>query len=549
MEAPATLDRTIDREAQLLDLERRDCEESLYDFLKSAWRYMDPSPWRDGWHISAIAEHLQAVVDGDITRLIINVPPRHCKSLLTAVAFPAWCWAQPLKSHTSGPGVPFLYASYADKLSLRDSVKCRRLIESVWYQRLWGERFKLMIDQNTKHRFTTDHGGERLITSIGAGITGEGGNIIVIDDPNAANEVLSEATIQSTIDWWTTAMPTRINDSRLSAFVIIQQRLAENDLTGHIQETESEDWVQLILPGRYEPERAAVTTIGWKDPRSIPGELLWPEKFDEHAIKRLEKRMGPYVFAGQIQQRPEPAGGGIIKRDWWQLWTGKKFPPMDFTLACLDTAYTEDEMNDPSGLLVLGIFSSDELSKYKDETKSRMVRAFGADGQQTYTMHEYSEGSPKAMCMHAWDDRLELHQLVVKVADTCIAMGVNILLIENKASGISVAQEIRRLYANERFSVQLFDPKSQDKAARLYSVQHLFAERLVWGPDRPWMDRVITQVGQFPKGKNDEYVDLISMGLRKLREWGLLCREVEHRADQEARVIYPRGQDQPLYPA
>src|ERR1700690_3846064 len=136
MEAPAVLDRTLDKDAQLLDIGRADAEESLYDFLKAAWRYMDPSPWKDGWHISAIAEHLQAVVDGQITRLIINVPPRSGKSLLTAVAFPAWVWAQQKISHTSGPSVPLLYASYADKLSLRDSVKCRRLIKSPWYQKL-----------------------------------------------------------------------------------------------------------------------------------------------------------------------------------------------------------------------------------------------------------------------------------------------------------------------------------------------------------------------------------------------------------------------------
>src|SRR5580700_11158259 len=141
--------RSIDPKAQFLDLDRADFEESLYEFLKAAWRYIDPSPWKDGWHIDAIAEHLQGVVDGQIKRLIINVPPRHCKSLLTSVAFPAWTWAQPLHSPTSGPGVPFLFASYNDKLSLRDSVKCRRLLESPWYQDRWGSRFSLSSDQNT----------------------------------------------------------------------------------------------------------------------------------------------------------------------------------------------------------------------------------------------------------------------------------------------------------------------------------------------------------------------------------------------------------------
>lgn len=543
---PQQIDKSIDRDFQLQELERADCEESLYDFLKTAWRYIDPSPWRDGWHIDAIAEHLQAIVDGQITRLIINVPPRHCKSILTAVAFPAWCWAQQKKSHTSGPGVPFLYASYADKLSLRDSVKCRRLIESVWYQRLWGDRFKLMVDQNTKHRFTNDQGGERLITSIGAGVTGEGGNIIVIDDPNAANEVISEANVETTLDWWRTVMPTRINDAMFSAFVIIQQRLAENDLTGYIQDNEGDGWTQLILPGRYEPERSYISTIGWKDPRAVPGELLWPQKFDDAALNRLEKTMGPWIFAGQIQQRPEPKGGGIIKREWWRVWEAKVYPRMDFVLACLDTAYTEDTMNDPSGMIVWGIFSN-----LKTDNATLMVDP--ATNKQIYIDRTNADSqSPKAFLMYCWDERLELHDLITKVVKTCRLFQVDMLLIENKASGISVAQEIRRLFSEEPYSVQLFDPKSQDKTARLYSIQHLFAEGLVFAPVKEWSEKAIIQVGSFggkPGPKHDEYVDLTSMGLRKVREMGLLAREVEYKAERDALMVYPKAQSMvPLYP-
>lgn len=531
----------IDREAQLLDIDRINCEESLYVFLKSAWKYIDPAQWMDSWAVEAICEHLQAVVDGQIKRLIINCPPRIGKSNTVSVAFPAWTWAQPDQTPTSGPGVPFLYASYADKLSLRDSVKCRRLIESPWYKKRWGDRFQLTTDQNTKSRFTNDKAGDRLITSIGAGVTGEGGNIICIDDPNAANDVESEATTQTTIDWWTTAMPTRLNNAEKGAFVIIQQRLGEDDLTGHILEHESEGWVHLCLPARFEPERSFHTVLGWKDPRTEPGELLWPERFSESYLKRLEVTMGPFTFAGQMQQRPEPKGGGIIKRDWWKLWEPDSYPPMDFVLGCLDTAYTEDTMNDASGMIVWGIFSGD--------AKARTTQISGPDGELLRHDSTNSEFAPQVMCMYAWDMHLELHELVVKVAQTCTRMKVDLLLIENKASGISVAQEIRRLYWRERFGVELFDPKSQDKTARLYSVQHLFAEGIIHGPERPWMDRVITQVGQFPKGKRDEFVDLTSMGLRKLRDMGLLIRQPEREAENEERKVYPGRQNEPLYPA
>jgi hypothetical protein len=277
----------VNAEAQLRELDRVECEDSLYMFLTNAWRFLDSSPWKDGWPIEAVAEHLQAVVDGDIRRLIINIPPRMGKSSITSVALPAWTWAQSQRSPTSGPGVQFLHASYANQLSLRDSVKCRRLIESPWYQSHWGERFKLNSDQNTKSRFSNDKGGERLITSIGAAVTGEGGSIIVVDDPNAANEAFSEASVQATIDWWDGTMSTRLNDPKTGAYIIIQQRLAEDDLTGHVLSKDVGEWTHLCLPMRYEPERSFVSTIGWQDPRTEPGELLWPERFGENEVKAL----------------------------------------------------------------------------------------------------------------------------------------------------------------------------------------------------------------------------------------------------------------------
>jgi hypothetical protein len=164
-----------------------------------------------------------------------------------------------------------LHASYAQSLSLRDSTKCRRLIESPWYQNLWGNRFQLMADQNTKTRFDNNQGGSRLSTSVGSSLTGEGGNIIVVDDPNAAQEAFSEATIASTIEWWDGALSTRLNNAKTGAFVVIQQRLGEEDLTGHILSKDHGEWTHLCLPLRYEPERSFHTVIRLEDPRVEAG--------------------------------------------------------------------------------------------------------------------------------------------------------------------------------------------------------------------------------------------------------------------------------------
>lgn len=462
------------------------------------------------------------------------------KSSMCSVALPAWTWAQQERTATSGPSAQFLHASYAFNLSMRDSVKCRRLIASPWYQHYWGDRFALNGDQNTKQRFGNDHGGERLITSIGGAATGEGGAIIVIDDPNAANEAFSEATIQTTIDWWDQTMSTRLNDMKTGAFIVIQQRLAEDDLTGHILEKDDGEWTHLVLPMHYEPDRSFHTAIGWKDPRTEPGELLWPDRIGPTEVKSLERSLGPFAAAGQLEQRPEPAGGGIIKRDWWLSWEEPAYPPMDFILASLDTAYTEKTENDFSALTVWGVFTSDSIASPR--------RILDHNGRPMDSGRSFTDPAPKVMMMSAWQERLPIHDLVQKVMKTCKNLKVDRLVIENKAAGISVAQEIRRLQAHEDYAVQLHDPKSTDKLSRLYSVQHLFAEGMVHTPDRSWADMVISQVALFPHGKHDDLVDTVSMALRHLRDLGLLIRAPERLAEIEEAKRYVKAPE-PLYPA
>jgi len=518
-----------------------DAEESLYVFLRNAWKYIDPAPFTEGWPLEAISEHLQAVCDGEIRRLIINIPPRSAKSSLCSVAFPAWVWAQRYDSPTSGPGVPFMHASYSLQLSLRDSGRCRRLIESPWYQGLWGHRVELLGDQNTKSRFANTAGGERLITSISGTTTGEGGSIILIDDPNSAKEAYSEASIQEVLEWWDGTMSNRLNDPKTGAYIVIQQRLAEEDLTGHLLSKNIGDWTHLVLPMRYEADRSFVTTIGWKDPRTEEGELLWPERFGENEVTNLEREMGPLKAAGQLQQRPEIKGGGVIPRDTWQLWEDDAYPPMDFIVASLDTAYTLKQENDYSALTVWGVFSGDVKAQASNSYAS-------ARGRAQMEERTYIEGTPKAMLMNAWQERLPLHELVKKTAETCRRMKVDKLLIENKAAGISVAQELRRLFGHEPWGVQLVDPRTQDKRARLISVQHLFYEQMIYAPDRSWADLVITQTANFPTAKNDDLVDTLSQGLSHLRTIGLLQRAPERLAEIDDGRVHHGGGDVPLYP-
>jgi predicted phage terminase large subunit-like protein len=160
----------------------------------------------------------------------------------------------------------------------------------------------------------------------------------------------------------------------------------------------------------------------------------------------------------------------------------------------------------------------------------------------------YDEGSPKVMLMYAWQKRLEFHDLVEKAADTCRKMKVDTLMIENKAAGISVAQEIRRLYADEPWSCQLYDPRSLDKVARLHSVVNLFAKGMIYAPDMQWAEEVITQVAGFPHSKHDDLVDTVSQALRKLRDMGMLQMPQERLAELDAAKQYGGRPPEPLYP-
>jgi predicted phage terminase large subunit-like protein len=348
-------------------------------------------------------------------------------------------------------------------------------------------------------------------------------NCIIIDDPHNAMEAESEAVRMSTLEWFDNSLSTRLNNPRTGAIILVMQRLHEDDLTGHILSSDAgSDWVHLMLPMRYEADRAAVlypNAIGWEDPRTEEGELLTPERYDEDSVVRLERQLGPFGAAGQLQQRPEPKGGGILKREWWVDWDKENYPQIQYVLASVDTAYTTKEENDYSAMTVWGVFEDDN-------------------------------DVPRVMLMNAWRAKLELHELVEKIAATNKKFKTDYMLLENKAAGISVAQEIRRVYGYENWGVQLVDPRGQDKVARAYSVQHLFADNLVYAPTNfSWADMVITECSGFPKAKNDDLVDTVTQALRFLRDTGMLMRGSERTAELADSLAFKGNSgDKPLYP-
>jgi predicted phage terminase large subunit-like protein len=316
-----------EKELRLLrEKRRRAASTSLHEFVRQAWPIVEPGvEFKDNWHVGAICEHLEAVHRGQIRRLLINVPFRTAKSTLCSVMWPAWSWVHQ-------PDLKWLCGSYAAKLAIRDNLKMRRLIQSQWFLERWGrgfnlvdnsdwgdpEGFELTKDQNQKIRFENDRMGYRIAFGFDGGVMGDGGNRVLIDDPHDRNQAHSEKERERHLTTFDEAVTTRLNDPAKDSIVIIMQRLHEQDLSGHV--LAKGGYEHLLIPMHFDPSRATVTVIGWSDPRTEVGELMHPARFPADVVAQIEKDIGSYAAAGQLEQRPAPAEGGIFKNVWWKFY-------------------------------------------------------------------------------------------------------------------------------------------------------------------------------------------------------------------------------------
>jgi predicted phage terminase large subunit-like protein len=307
---------------------RAEATDSLYEFVRQAWPVIEPGrQFVDGPHIAAICMHLEALIDGRILRILVNMPPRHAKSSIIAVLAFVWSWIK-------NPSLRWLCSSYALSLATRDNVKCRRLIQSQWFQERYGHLLTLRKDQNAKIKFENDKNGYRQAVSVGSSATGEGGDILLIDDPHSIDEKRSDATREGTLEWFRDNWYTRRNDPQTTRMIVVGQRVHEQDLSGFILEGETgEEWVHLNLATEFEPGLACHTTLTdgtpfWHDWRKLEGELLWPERFPQKFLDRAKRRHGPMGYAALYQQRPVPAKGSIYSPEH------RRFFTIDETTGC-----------------------------------------------------------------------------------------------------------------------------------------------------------------------------------------------------------------------
>jgi predicted phage terminase large subunit-like protein len=281
---------------------------SLRRYLEAIWPIVEPATtFTGGFHIDAIAEHLEAVTARQIRNLVISIPPRHTKSLLASIAWPTWTWA-------TDPSLRFLTASYSAALSLEHAVLSRRVIESDWY-RAHFPGVVLTTDQNVKSHYENTDRGYRMATSVGGTVTGRGGDFLITDDPHNLEEVYSEPIRTSVTDWYRKVWSSRLNDPKRGCRVVIMQRGHEKDLAGVL--IESGEYEHLCLPTEYNPKKSIVTSIGWRDPRTEPGQLLCPERFGAAENAQAKATLGSMDYAAQHGQDPQPEGGHLFKREWF----------------------------------------------------------------------------------------------------------------------------------------------------------------------------------------------------------------------------------------
>lgn len=512
--------------AVLLDLiakekERRLGRDNLYEFVKQSWHVIEPGvPFVPSWHLNTICDHLEAVSDGDIKRLLINIPPRHSKSTITVV-WSVWEWI-------TKPEEKFLCASYSGVLSIRDNLKARRLIESPWFQERYGDSFKLSSDQNQKTRFENDKTGYRLATSVGGTATGEGGTRLILDDPHSASEAQSDAVREATLEWFSSVWATRLNTPKKDAMVTIMQRLHSRDISGYILE-DLRDWEHICIPAEYDGVIRR-TVLGPYDPRKKQGELICPARFGEEELTRLKQALGSYQASGQLQQDPVPSEGGILKTRYFNLWPhGTRLPPMEYVLQSYDTAFTQHTSGDPTGCEVWGVFTH--------------------------------KGVRNAMLLDCWDEHLSYPDLRKRVvddwtteygADTSRGEGWQTrgrrpdrILVEAKASGQSLLQDLRLA----KVPAVGYNPGNADKVSRAHQAAPILELGLLWVPESAknpgqpvsWASAFMKQIAKFPVAEHDEYVDCLTQAVIYLKNDGLLglpvARDVdEPRAPQKERV-------------
>lgn len=470
------------------------CRRSLAEFIKRAWHVVEPGTellWN--WHIDAICLHLEAVTRGDLLKLIINMPPGHMKSLIVAVFWPAWEW-------TNNPCVRSQFLSYDDGLAIRDSIKTRDLVQSEWYQETFRPDWRLRTDANEKSYFVNTKQGFRRAFAMNGKATGHRGDKVVVDDPLNAKDQYNVGVKADCLWKWDKVFSTRVNDPRKARFVIVMQRLASDDLTGHMLERNTYD--HLCLPSEFDSKRRKVTSIGWTDPRTTEGELLFPELFPKDVLDDFRTNtLGEEGYAGQHLQTPVKAGGNKFQRDWFKRWVWadreakiiRLFAGHDSTLLHLKECR------------IFGTIDVANSTKKSADYTVISIWAATKDG--------------RIVLLDRFKDRIEDPDIAPKARDLYDEWNVSAYTVEENGMGLGLIQTMQRglTTGDGRFVPPMLVRGvyvESDKVSRATRAVIASESGRVYIPAESqcdWIGDWLEEITQFPAVNHDDQVDTFSL--------------------------------------
>ena len=440
-------------------------------FIEKSFRELNPNTefvWN--WHINAIAYELEQCRRGLTKRLIINVPPRHLKSHCASVAFVAW-----LLGHN--PSAQIMCVSYAQDLADKHARDCRMLMTARWYRELFSTR--VSSSKHAAAEFTTTLQGSRKATSVGGVVTGRGGDFIIIDDPMKPDEAMSDVRRQSANDWYDHSLISRLNDKRTGCIILIMQRLHEDDLTGHSEK--SGEWRILRLPAIAEEDEVHLiaSPYGVRTVNRSAGEALDPVREPLEILEQIRATQGEYNFAGQYQQAPAPLGGGLVKIGWFQHYDQRTLPLFDLIFQSWDTANKTTELSDFS-----------------------VCTTWGIKQKQLYLLHVLRK-------------KMGYPDLKRAVCEQRTTFGARVVLIEDKASGTQLIQE---LISEGQYGITRYQT-TMDKVMRMHAVSSTIENGMVYLPEQAnWLAVLLQELATFPKGKYDDQADSVSQALDWIKQ-------------------------------
>lgn len=464
---------------------------SLARFVSAGWHVLEPqTPLEWNWHLDVLCDHIQALIldaPGTPTNLLINVPPGSMKSLAFSVFAPAWAWL-------FRPSWRAIYASGTPSVVTRDSLKCRQLVSSEWYQRTFRPAWRIAPDQNEKQHFANTAGGFRKGVGAGGVVTGERADFLGVDDPNDAKEIHSEAhRIAINERWWSAAYHNRVADPSRSKRGIIMQRLHEEDLAGFVLARERGQWEHLCIPMECEGPRPP-TWLGWTDPRK-EGEILAP-RFTPAYLANERAALGSAGYAGQMQQRPSSAEGNQFKRQWWKFFVmeGESIEPRMRPTGCSTAQSRPIKRFDR-------IVQSWDMT-FKDGSKNDFVvgMVLGVLGADRFVLD---------VVRGQWDLPATLEQVrsLTKKWPQAAAK-----FVEDKANGPAVVQTLKREIPG---LIEVTPEGGKESRAAGCSPQ-IEAGNVYLLDGAPWVDAMVEEFAAFPRGKHDDQVDALSQGLIRL---------------------------------